>query len=86
MGAAKITRSTIHCDECGHEFPGDPPDWHNKACPQCGSGILITDADLAAWQCLQAVVDLSNALFPNATDADCHNISLNTAPFRDLQP
>jgi hypothetical protein len=85
MAASKITQSTIHCDGCGHEFPGVAPDWHNKTCPKCGGGVLITDADLAIWQGVQALVDLLNALFPDTTDADMTNVHFDTAPLRDLQ-
>lgn len=85
MGAAKIVQSTIHCDECGHEFPGVVPEWHNKACPECGAGVLVTDADLAVWNGVQALVDLSNALFPEATDSDMTNVRFNTAALRELQ-
>jgi hypothetical protein len=85
MGAAKIIQTTIHCDECDYEFAGDIPEWHNKACPECGAGVLVTDADLAVWNGMQALVDLSNALFPETTDADMTDVQVNTAALRELR-
>lgn len=85
MGAAELLQTTIHCDECGHEFPGNVQEWHNKPCPKCGAGVLVTDADIAVWSGLRALVDLSNALFPNATKADTVHVRINTAPLRHME-
>jgi len=58
--AITITEVRIHCDTCHHEFPGQPPDWHNKDCPKCGAPDIITDRDMAIWLHMNALREAAN--------------------------
>ena len=60
MKAITLGETLICCDVCRHEFPGEPPDWHNKPCPSCGAAGVISDHDLSAWRTLQNLVGVVN--------------------------
>lgn len=48
---------TIHCDSCGWETKGNPPDWHNKECPKC-KAIVINDTDMQIWNGIKECEEL----------------------------
>jgi hypothetical protein len=41
--------------------------------------------DLATFRSVQALVALSNALYPDSAEADMTNVHFDTAPLRGLQ-
>lgn len=62
-------KATLKCDEAGCRWSQeinfqDVPGWHQKPCPECGRGSIITDADLKAYYIGKAMQDLSDALDP----------------------
>lgn len=61
MQALTVTETRIHCDTCDHEFPGEPPEWHNKPCPACGTAGIINDQDMAVWNAMRGLMGAVNA-------------------------
>ena len=62
MDAVSVEGTRIHCDTCHHEFPGEPPDWHNKPCPECSAPNIISDQDMAIWTGMRNAMALVNRL------------------------
>ena len=60
--AIQLSIRRIRCDECHHEFEGEPIDYLDKACGECGQGILITQADLDNCAEMQRFADLINSM------------------------
>ena len=60
--AIQLSILRVHCDECHHEFEGEPIDYLDKACGVCGQGILVTQADLDNCAEMQRCADLINSL------------------------
>ena len=62
MDAVQVTDTRIHCDTCHHEFHGEVPEWHNKACPACGAENIISDQDFEIWQGMRALMGIVNGI------------------------
>lgn len=67
--AMTLESLVIHCDTCGHEFPGKVEDWHHKACPECGAPGIIDDADVVQYRALMDLAGLVNGLLGDVADA-----------------
>ncbi len=79
MSKAGVSQCLMKCDEpdCGKVFEvafAEIPKWHCLPCPKCGKGEIIDDADMAAWELVNAAVKLSEMIDPDG--------KLPTAEFR----
>jgi len=50
----------VKCDEpgCGWVIPcvqNDIPKFHNKPCPKCGNGVIVSDRELALFKTICAL-------------------------------
>ena len=75
--AIQLSIRCIRCDECHHEFEGEPIDYLDKACGECGQGILITQADLDNCAEMQRFADLINSFLGQVpADVPMHKIEI----------
>ena len=67
IAAIQIKNTTIMCDEPGCNWKqktthGKLRSWYNKPCPQCHTGIIINDDDIAALDKLDAIIEATKHL------------------------
>lgn len=60
--AVTLEKLTIHCDTCGHEFPGELKEWHRKPCPECAAPDIVDDADMRQFLLIMGMADLINGM------------------------
>lgn len=65
-----IDESFLQCDEAGCNWMlqiewENIPVWHNKACPKCGNGVIVTDEDLSSYHAITAIAHLNKAIDPD---------------------
>ena len=79
-----MNNATINCDNCDWSTKVAwhlVPTYHNKTCPKCNDCILITDADLSAWQGLDDLVK-TEVLSLNLEEKGVR-VEINTEGLRD---
>lgn len=57
-----INRVSVKCDMEGCDWVEDisfdaVPQWHNKPCPKCHQGVIVTDAELAVHKEFSAIYE-----------------------------
>jgi len=68
MKPVQIHTILIHCDTCGHEFPGEVNAWLGKPCPKCKAPDIITPTDVAYMRTIGAISDLASELLGDVPD------------------
>lgn len=81
-----IEETQVQCDEegCGWSTEVEweaVPKWHNEPCPDCSCGVIVNDADMAAYYAMDALAKLSDAIDPNR-ELPRETITMDTRPLR----
>lgn len=60
----------VMCDEPGCGWTqkcaiDDVPAWHNKPCPTCGKGVIVSDDDMVVFVMVDAAMKLTDIIDPD---------------------
>jgi len=85
-----IVKINVKCDEncCGwtkNVTITEILQWHNKLCPKCNKGIIVSDEDMEVFSILSLVEQIDNCIDPDK-NLPRTDVKISTAPMRIGQP